>query len=471
MIPNYNEAQWVGVAFVFLALMLLLGLLARRYVPGLAALFLPSSVIAGFVILLVGPQVLGELTGSQGLIPAEVLEVWRVLPGIFINIVFAGILLGKTLPSLRQIWDLSAPHFIAGTMLSFGQFAFGALVVALVLTPVFGLSPIAGSILEVTMAGGHGTVAGMAQMLDEYGAPELVDLGLGLATVAMVAGIVGGSILVRFAVSSPRIPVARKTTPVVAEGLDFSDAHVAPVDEAAEVPETERGISHITSAFMLIGVATAIGMLILQTLRGVFGALGTDIFDKFPLFPFCVIGGFAVQWVLTRVGRTDLADRRSIGAITGLSLDFLIAAAIGTMSLATLGANIPALLILTIVGVAWSVFALLWLMPRMHPVNWFEHGVADFGQSLGNVATGFVLVDMADPDHRTQAANGFGYKQLTYEPILGGGLITVFSVPLLAGMGTLAFGLVALAITAGLAAWGILRVRNVRSRAGTAVPA
>ena len=157
MIPDYNEAQWVGVAFVFLALALVLGLLARRYVPGLSALFLPSSVIAGFVILVIGPQVLGQLTGTQGLIPAQVLEVWRVLPGIFINIVFAAILLGKTLPSLGQLWQQSAPHFISGAMLSFGQFAVGALVVVLVLTPVFGLSPLAASLLEVTMAGGHGT--------------------------------------------------------------------------------------------------------------------------------------------------------------------------------------------------------------------------------------------------------------------------------------------------------------------------
>ncbi|MHA6509495.1 hypothetical protein [Tessaracoccus sp. Y1736] len=52
--------------------------------------------------------------------------------------------------------------------------------------------------------------------------------------------------------------------------------------------------------------------------------------------------------------------------------------------------------------VPWSAFALLWLMPRIHPTHWFEHGIADFGQSLGNVATGFVLVDIAGPDHRTR---------------------------------------------------------------------
>src|SRR5690606_4574642 len=125
--------------------------------------------------------------------------------------------------------------------------------------------------------------------------------------------------------------------------------------------------------------------------------------------------------------KEHLVERRTVNDIAGLSLDLLIAAAIGTLSLAALGANLPALAIFTLIAVAWSVFGMLWLGPRIHPEHWFEHAVADYGQSQGNVATGFVLADMVDPRRKTTTATAYGYKQLIYEPFLGGGIITAFS--------------------------------------------
>jgi hypothetical protein len=53
------------------------------------------------------------------------------------------------------------PHVALGSVFSFGQFALGGLAVALLLTPVFGLPDAAGSIIEMSFAGGHGTIAGM----------------------------------------------------------------------------------------------------------------------------------------------------------------------------------------------------------------------------------------------------------------------------------------------------------------------
>lgn len=65
-----------------------------------------------------------------------------------------------------------------GSTFSFGQFALGGLAVLLILGPVFGLSPAAGAAIEMSFAGGHGTVAGMTQLLYDVGAPEVVDIGL-----------------------------------------------------------------------------------------------------------------------------------------------------------------------------------------------------------------------------------------------------------------------------------------------------
>ncbi len=456
MFGEYSDAQWVAVAFVYLGIILILALTVRRLVPVLGRLFIPASVIAGFLLLFVGPQMLGEWTGTAGLIPAEVMEVLARLPGILINIVFAGIMIGKTLPSMRKMWQESAPHVILGSVYSFGQFALGAFAVVFILTPFFGLPDAAGSILELAFAGGHGTIAGMGGLLVDAGAEEVVDIGLGLATISMVTGVVGGSILVNYGIRNPKISVAR-TDPITESPASMTEIALNSGDQKED---DNAGLGAFSRSFGAIMIAITIGILILWVLRTVTGALGSDVFESFPLFPFTVIGGFIVQLVLTKRKAEHLVERRSVNDIMSLSLDLLIASAIGTMSLAALGANIPTLLILTVIAVAWSVVGLLWLGPKIHNNHWFERGIADYGQSQGNVATGFVLADMVDPEGKTGASRGYGYKQLTYEPFLGGGLITAFSVPLIMQIGSLWFGVLSLVITVLLIVWGIVRNRR-----------
>ncbi|MBV9169526.1 MAG: sodium:glutamate symporter, partial [Chloroflexi bacterium] len=91
---DYSDAQWAGIAFVVLGAVLGLSTLVRRYVPLLGALFIPVSVVAGFLILLLGPQLLGAWTGTSGLIPPRVIAAWSSLPGLLINVVFAAVMLG-----------------------------------------------------------------------------------------------------------------------------------------------------------------------------------------------------------------------------------------------------------------------------------------------------------------------------------------------------------------------------------------
>ena len=65
---------------------------------------------------------------------------------------------------------------------------------------------------------------------------------------------------------------------------------------------------------------------------------------------------------------------------------------------------------------------------------------------MGVTATGILLLRMVDPDNRSGAFESFAYKQLFFEPIVGGGLFTAASPALISR-----FGLVAvLVLTSGL---------------------
>ncbi|MFD1361846.1 hypothetical protein ACFQ4A_09290 [Lentibacillus salinarum] len=70
---------------------------------------------------------------------------------------------------------------------------------------------------------------------------------------------------------------------------------------------------------------------------------------------------------------------------------------------------------------------------------WLERGIGDFGQSMGITATGLLLMRVADPEMKSPAYEGFGYKQLVFEPFLGGGLVTALSAPLIFQFGPVPF--------------------------------
>ena len=80
----------------WLSILLLVGKLIRARVRILQRLFLPASIIAGFLGLLLGPYILGA-TGVQ-IIPEEMLGTWAALPGVLINVVFACLFLGLAIP-------------------------------------------------------------------------------------------------------------------------------------------------------------------------------------------------------------------------------------------------------------------------------------------------------------------------------------------------------------------------------------
>ena len=50
MFESLTEAQWVAFSFLLLGMALICGMLLRRVVPWLAAVYIPASVLAGFLI-------------------------------------------------------------------------------------------------------------------------------------------------------------------------------------------------------------------------------------------------------------------------------------------------------------------------------------------------------------------------------------------------------------------------------------
>lgn len=451
----------VFFAFVMVGILILVARFIKYHVKIFETLYLPESIIAGFIALLLGPGVLGATAlalgvetdsyWAGGIFPETMRAVWSQSPGVFINIVFAALFLGETIPNPKDIWRKTAPQVAFGQTLAWGQYVLGILVTMLILIPVFQVNPIAGALIEIGFEGGHGTAAGMAATLEQLDFPQGGDLALGLATVGIVSGILFGTALAHWGRQKGYISSSPTT---VSEG-DAQFQETAPTENRATIQRRATLmrnllIDPLSLNFGFTGLAVVIGWLILQLLAGIeavtWGRNGLELIGAIPLFPMALIGGIIIQVVMKNLDLDSLIIRRLQERIAGAALDILVVTALATIDLAVLGANLGIFLTLSIVGIVWNVLAFIYLAPRILPIYWFERGIGDMGQSMGVTATGILLIRMVDSENRTGAFESFAYKQLFFEPIVGGGLFTAAAPALITQ-----FGLVSiLLLTSGL---------------------
>jgi len=429
----------VMFAFIVLAILLLVAIYIKQKIPLLQQLYLPESIIAGAIALLLGSEVL-----NNGLFPPAMTQVWQQSPGVFINVVFAALFLGENIPNPQDIWRKAAPQVAFGQSLAWGQYVFGILTVNFILVPLFGINPLAATLIEIGFEGGHGTAAGMATTLTKLGFPEGGNLALGLATVGIITGIVGGTWLIQWGQKQGYIQAQE------------SNLDLVEIEEAKESTNNSQstlqniGIDRLTVNFSFTALAIAIGWLILQGLFWLesvsWGNNGLALIEAVPLFPMALIGGIVVQIVSSKLGINSLIERQVQESIAGIAIDIVIVTAIAGINLTILGDNLEVFLILSGVGIVWNIFAFIAIAPRIIPVHWFERGLGDMGQSMGVTATGILLIRMVDPDNKTAAFESFAYKQLFFEPIVGGGLFTAAAPVLIVQFGSIPI----LLLTSGL---------------------
>ncbi|VGO19855.1 sodium/glutamate symporter [Pontiella sulfatireligans] len=447
------------LSFGCLCVLLGLGYWVRRKLVFLQRLYLPASVIAG----LLGLLVFQVFAGAGHPVPEAVSFGWSKLPGLLINIVFACLFLGTALPTISKVWKSSSRQLAYGQIVAWGQYAVGCTFVLLLLGPVFNLPDLFAGIMPVGFEGGHGTAGGMGPVFDQLGYPEMKDFALASATGGIMGAIIVGMALVNWAVRKGY--VEKKTAPSFdAEDLTgiIPDGHRP---EAGKLTVSSDVIESLTLHLVFVGAAVLLGWLMKQGLLLAADKLpgsGGDIFKSFPLFPLCMLGGVAVQWLADRFDPHEHMDHGLMMRIQNCALDFLVVAAIATIRLDVVAKGWIPLVVLIAAGIGWNVFCIMVLARRAFKDAWFERGIAEMGQSMGVTATGLLLLRVVDPNYETEAAEAFAAKQLLHEPFMGGGLWTGAAIPLLALWG----GWPILGIALGMMAiWAVFLLVLNRPRA------
>lgn len=414
------------LSFASLCTLLGLGYIIRQRIVFLQRLYLPASVIAGL---------LGLLLIQLLPMPEAITLGWSTLPSNLINIVFASLFLGLKIPTLASAWNGASRQLAYGQIVAWGQYAVGCALTLLLLKPVFSLPDIFVGIMPIGFEGGHGTAAGMGPVFDNLGFPEMKDFALASATGGLISAILIGIALVNWAIR--RGYVTKRILPQ-SGGASEDVRGIIPLGErpaAGRLPVKSDVIESLSLQLIAIGFSCLLGwfikeglLLLADQLQGTSG----KILRSFPLFPLCMLGGVIVQKFSDRFDPHSHIDRGLVLRLQNGALDFLIVAAIATIQLDVVARGWLPLLIIIFAGIVWNLAALLLIARHAFRDAWFERAIAELGQSMGVTATGLLLLRTVDPDYETPAAEAFACKQLLHEPFMGGGLWTGAAIPLLA---------------------------------------
>lgn len=401
----------------------------KRNSPWLKRFFIPSSLIAGLIGLLLGPQVLKVIS-------AETTAYWAMLPKYLIIVVFAGLFLGRHIPSRKEIWKTASSQIAFGNTLAWGQYVIGIALTMLILTPLFKTPPIAGALIEISFEGGHGTSAGLAPVFDKLGWSAGTDIALALATLSIFAAVFSGILIVnwhkrKLGTLNDEEEWTKQQRRNIRSGYNLYNL-------GEKIATTPMAIVRAVLAYV---AAIALGWGMYQLLI----ALEAITLDKItdlrfmpyvPFFPLAMVGGLVVQLGLHHYKKQHLVRRRIVEIIASIALDVLIASAIATVSLQAIATNWEVFVVLGLAGIIWILFSFFWLAPRMFPAFWLEKGLTNVGQSMGTTATGFMFQRLIDPSNTSGARESFSYKQLVFEPFMGGGIITATSLIVIAELGS-----------------------------------
>ncbi|NIM82697.1 MAG: sodium:glutamate symporter, partial [Candidatus Aminicenantes bacterium] len=304
MLFCYYYNMDIVTSFAGLSLLIVIGKFLRVKIKLLQRLYIPTSVIGGILGLLI-IQIGGDA------IPAGWTAGWAKLPGFLINIVFAALFLGITIPSLSTIWKKSAPQLAYGQIVAWGQYFTALLFVLLLLKPLFNIPDVFGVVLPVGFEGGHGTAAGLKEAFETFKWPEGTDFALASATMGVVSAIVVGIILINWAARKGYTHKLKALNQLKkGEWGGFYNKDQRPI--AGRQTVSADSIDSLALHLAIIGIAVLIGYYIKWGMLGyefLSPALSKlKILQGFPLFPLCMLGGLLVQLVVSRFSRVSPID-------------------------------------------------------------------------------------------------------------------------------------------------------------------
>ena len=384
--------------FIILGVLLLLGTFLRVKIPLLQKLFLPASVIGGFVGLMIGPNIWSN--GGLALLPESWNSVCSALPGLLNVLIVSAIpltMLGEHKESTQHSASNAAKVWLIILATFFLQILIGLGTLALFksrydLYPTFGYELITG------YNGGHGTAGVLGKLLEELNLPYW-STAQGVASTTATFGLVGGMVIgiayVNIMVRRGKGAILDKPANIPQDMLKGVYLHEEDQPTSCRETTYSSTIESMTFHLSLLLLCGGISYAILNW----FKAHHVPVIKDFSVLTFCIFVMFGISWLLKKLHLSYLIDGRTISKISGTCADFAIAAAMASMPVQAVFKYAVPILFMCVLGYVLTFGMLVsftkWSFKDYH----LERMISMWGNCTGTYITGITLLKIVDPGY------------------------------------------------------------------------
>lgn len=418
--------------FSIISVLLLIAKIIRIKVKLVQGLYIPTALIAGFMGLIGGRQLLNIIPFSDSI---------SSYAGILIAFLFGTMFLGnQKRSSFTSMIKSVGDTFLVNGAAELTQFGLFILIGVLVLPVLFpGIHLAFGLMLPSGFVGGHGTAAAIGSVLAENGWADAASIGQTFATVGLLGGILGGVLLINIGARkgwTKEIKDTKNLPEEVRTGL-------IPKEKQTEVGKnTVNAMSIDTISWHLSLVLISVGMayLVNAGLKRLLPAI------SFPIYGLALLCSIVLQNILNRVGLGLYVDKNIITHIGSSATDYLVAFGVASININVVLDNLIPIIFLSFLGFLFVTVWFLIVSPRFFKSYWFERGIYILGMSTGVLATGVILLRITDPEFKTGVLEDFGFAWI-FLSILDMILVSLSPVMVATGLGTIfGIGLILLAL-------------------------
>jgi glutamate:Na+ symporter, ESS family len=315
-----------------------------------------------------------------------------------------------------------------------------AFTFGLMMTFMPDLFPSFGFLLPLGFAQGPGQAYAIGMGWARFGFYEAGSIGLTFAAMGFIFASFGGVFLINIGIRRKWLGeefLKGLDTSAVKSGI-FPSRKRRPV--GAEMTTESEAIDSFTFHIALVFAVYLLAYLLLSGITALLSSLGPLASDLAVNlwginFIFSALTGILVRTVMRRTGLDYAVDSKTLTRISGLSVDVMVAAAIGAISIVVVQAYLVPIVLLSLIAGLVSLLVVPWFCSRIFVDHQFHRTMMIFGVSTGTLPTGLALLRVIDPEFETPVASDYMYAS---------GITFVLAIPFI-----LAINLPAYAATTG----------------------
>ena len=378
------------IAFGFLSLLLLLGVLLRAKIKFLQNFMVPACLTGGvigfFILNTTGfPQVQPELY------PALAYHFFTIS---FVCIGLRGMSKGSATKEMVRgsIWQAQMFHMGLCSQLIL---ATGIVYLLNALTGRDYLESI-GFLAAQGFAAGPGQAISTGLVWEKFGHSGMGQLGMTFAGAGFIVAFAIGVPLVRWGVRK-----GLNTYPVGSVPEEVKTGLLAPENRPCGLRQVTQN-SNVDSLALQLALVLGAWMLAYYAVEAVATRVPPSIGGTmWGLFFFInMLSGMLVRFAMRKLGIVHLIDGDSMTRLTGWMMEFLLLSTLIGIKFAVVKDYILPIIVLSVVLAVFTLFFILYFGRRV-PGYSFERTVMMFGTCTGTIPTGLILLRMVDSELKT----------------------------------------------------------------------